>query len=60
MNLEAPALKELARYHSEVVMSFANLVKATPMHDIGKISVPDSILQKQDKLTDVLKKPYSW
>lgn len=28
------------------------LVKAAPMHDIGKIAVPDSILQKPAKLTD--------
>lgn len=28
------------------------LVKAAPMHDIGKITVPDSILQKPAKLTE--------
>jgi len=96
MNLENPALKELAHNHSEFVMSLANmienhdsntgghikrtsmyvqlmaeelrsrgyykdiltkdyitnLIKAAPMHDIGKISVPDSILRKPGKLTD--------
>lgn len=29
-----------------------NLTKAAPMHDIGKISIPDAILQKPGKLTD--------
>ncbi len=96
MNSEDPAIKELSHYHSEIVMSFANLiekrdnstgghikrtsmyvqliaeelrsrghyrsvltkdyitnlVKAAPMHDIGKVSVPDSILQKPGRLTD--------
>ena len=96
MNLEDPALVELAHFHNETVMSFANLVenrdnntgghikrtsryvgliaeemrqkgyysevltkdymenllKAAPMHDIGKISVPDAILQKPGRLTD--------
>lgn len=96
LNLENPAIKELSHFHTETVMSFANLIenrdnstgghikrtsryveliadelrnrgyynevltkdyitnllKAAPMHDIGKISVPDAILQKPGRLTD--------
>lgn len=29
-----------------------NLIMAAPMHDIGKISIPDGVLQKPGKLTD--------
>lgn len=29
-----------------------NLVKAAPMHDIGKIAVPDNVLQKPGRLTE--------
>lgn len=94
VNQENPAMKELTRYHNEMVMGFAtliesrdtstgghvkrttqyvkilaeelqkrgyyseiltkdymvNLLKAAPMHDVGKIAVPDAILQKPDKL----------
>ena len=95
VNQENPAMKELTRYHDEMVMGFAtlietrdsstgghvkrttqyvkllaeelrrrgyysdiltkdylaNLLKAAPMHDVGKIAVPDAILQKPGKLT---------
>lgn len=96
LNFEDSALKELADYYRETVVSFAtlvenrdkstgghivrtakyvglitdelkrkgcfkalltkdyvdNLINAAPMHDIGKISIPDSVLQKPGKLTD--------
>lgn len=29
-----------------------NLVKSAPMHDIGKVGIPDAILQKPGRLTD--------
>lgn len=95
MNSEDPSLRELSHFHTETVMSFANLIenrdsstgghikrtssyvqliaeelcargyyrdiltkdyitnllKAAPMHDIGKIAVPDAVLQKPGKLT---------
>lgn len=95
MNQENPAMKELSRYHDEMVVGFANLIeerddntgghvkrttqyvrllaeelrkrgyytetltkdylnnllKAAPMHDVGKIAVPDAILQKPGRLT---------
>lgn len=43
-----------AGYHKEVLTDeyIELLVKAAPMHDIGKIAVPDSILKKPGKLTD--------
>ena len=96
MNTEDPSLNELSHFHTETVMSFANLIenrdnntgghikrtsryveiiayellrkghhsetltkdyvtnllKAAPMHDIGKISVPDAVLRKPGRLTD--------
>lgn len=47
--------EELRRrgYYKNILTSdyITNLIKAAPMHDIGKISVPDTILQKPGKLT---------
>ena len=49
-------------YYKKVLTKdyISNLLKAAPMHDIGKISVPDAILQKPGKLTpeeyEVMKK----
>lgn len=47
------AAKE-AGYHKEIITDeyIELLKKAAPMHDIGKIAVPDSILKKPGKLTD--------
>lgn len=41
-------------YYKEILTKdyLENLYMAAPMHDIGKIAVPDVILQKPDKLTD--------
>ena len=41
-------------YYKEVLTKdyMKNLSMAAPMHDIGKISIPDVILQKPGKLTD--------
>ena len=37
---------------SENPQFYENVVKAAPMHDLGKIAVPDAILQKPGKFTD--------
>ena len=42
-----------AEYHSVMTADYIeSVLKAAPLHDIGKISTPDSILQKPGKLTD--------
>ncbi len=42
----------LAHYHKSLSEEDANLIyDASPMHDIGKISIPHDILHKKEKLT---------
>ena len=49
----ARKLLEKGVYKSELTVDFVNFLKqAAPMHDIGKIEVPDSILRKPGALTE--------
>lgn len=49
----AKELKKRGLYRDELTEDYIkNLVMAAPMHDIGKIAIPDAILQKPGKLTD--------
>lgn len=49
----AKELRRDPKYHSVITKDFMeNLKLAAPMHDIGKISIPDVVLQKPGKLTD--------
>lgn len=52
VNLLACALREQGLYTDILTDNYIELLtKAAPMHDIGKIVVPDSILQKPGRLT---------
>ncbi|MDR2733684.1 MAG: response regulator [Spirochaetota bacterium] len=48
----AAALREKPEYAAVVTERFCeNIHDASPLHDIGKVAIPDSILLKQGKLT---------
>lgn len=48
----ARELKSRDLYKEELTKDYINnLVMAAPMHDVGKIAIPDAILQKPGKLT---------
>lgn len=48
----ANELKNRGLYKDELTEDYIkNLVMAAPMHDVGKIAIPDAILQKSGKLT---------
>ncbi len=51
--LIAENLRNDERYRNLITKDFLNnLDQSAPMHDIGKIGIPDAILQKPAKLTD--------
>jgi HD-GYP domain-containing protein (c-di-GMP phosphodiesterase class II) len=52
VTLLAEALSALNKYSQYVRPTYiADLGKSAPLHDIGKVAIPDSILRKTDKLT---------
>jgi len=53
VKLLAEELRRRGYYRNELTKDFMkNLCMAAPMHDIGKISIPDVILQKPGRLTE--------
>jgi response regulator RpfG family c-di-GMP phosphodiesterase len=52
VRLLAEELSRLQKYRTYLTPSYiADLTKAVPLHDIGKVAIPDSILKKPGKLT---------
>ena len=45
-------VRKLDKYSKLPKLYFRNVVMAAPMHDLGKIKIPDQILNKPGKLTD--------
>lgn len=53
VRLLAKELRKRGFYKEELTKDYIeNLAMAAPMHDVGKIAIPDAILQKPGRLTD--------
>lgn len=53
VQLIANRLREMGVYKDELsIAAVANITKAAPLHDIGKVGIPDNILKKNGSLTD--------
>lgn len=53
VKLLAEELRNRGIYREQLTKDYIkNLVMAAPMHDVGKIAIPDAILQKPGKLTE--------
>lgn len=53
VRLLAEELQKRGMYKEQLTQDYIeNLVIAAPMHDVGKIAIPDAILQKPGRLTD--------
>lgn len=54
VNLLAHKLQEMVVYKKELSLVFLNnIANAAPLHDIGKVGIPDSILKKSGALTEL-------